>query len=91
MGFDSETQKPVYLDQETDVSFVYKANNDKMRPGLQSEQLALILMDRCVKLNSRFPSSQNEKMIAGLHMFLDACKERIEDRMNRGVMGQLNK
>ncbi len=91
MGFDPETQKPIYLDQEDQVSFVYKRNDGKMRPGLQSEQLALVLMDRCVKLNNRFPSPQNKKMIAGLQMFLDACKERVCDRMNRGVMGELKK
>jgi hypothetical protein len=30
-------------------------------------------------------------MIAGLKMFLDACRERVQDRMDRGVMGDLKK
>lgn len=37
----------------------------------------------------KFPSPQNEKQIAGLRMFLEGCEERVRDRMNRGVMGDL--
>lgn len=58
-------------------------------PGVQSEQLVIILIDRHKKLNSRFPSPQNEKMLLGLQMFLDACKERVDERIKNGVMGQL--
>ncbi len=66
-------------------------NDGKMIPGLQSEQLVYVLLDRCQKLNARFPSPQNEKMMTGLQMFLDACKERVQDRLDRGVMGELKK
>lgn len=80
-----------YVDEHSDIQFVQKNDNGSMTPGLQSEQLAFVLLDRCQKLNNRFPSAQNEKMIAGLQMFIDACRERVEDRMNRGVMGDLKK
>ena len=60
-------------------------------PGWQSEQLALILLDRVKKLNAKYPSDQNSKQIEGLEMYLAACKERIEERINRGVMGELKK
>lgn len=73
------------------IQFVKKNDDGSMVPGLQSEQLAYVMLDRAQKLNARFPSAQNEKMIAGLQMFLDACRERVEDRMNRGVMGDLKK
>lgn len=73
------------------ISFVRKSDDGSMTPGLQSEQLVLMLLDRTQKLNARFPSPQNEKMMAGLQMFLDSCKERVEDRMSRGVMGDLKK
>jgi hypothetical protein len=73
------------------ISFVHKADDGSMTPGLQSEQLVLMLLDRTQKLNARFPSEQNEKMMAGLQMFLDACKERVQDRIDRGVMGDLKK
>lgn len=72
-----------------DIQFVRKNDNGSIIPGLQSEQLVLVLLDRHKKLNARFPSTQNAKMIEGLQMFLDACRERVEERMNRGVMGEL--
>jgi len=73
------------------IDFVKKLDDGTLEPGLQSEQLALILLDRAEKLNKRFPSEQNEKMIAGLKMFIEACTERVQDRIDRGVMGDLKK
>ena len=73
------------------IQFVQKYEDGTIVPGLQSEQLAYILLDRCVKLNKRFPSDHNAKMIAGLDIFLDACRERVEERIERGVMGELKK
>jgi len=81
--------KTEYDDTFQSIQFVQKEYDGSMTAGLQSEQLVLVLMDRAVKLNNRFPSAQNEKMIQGLQLFLDACKERVEDRINRGVMGNL--
>lgn len=89
MGFsDGKTQ---YHDTVQTVQFVQKNDDGSMTPGLQSEQLVYVLLDRAKKLNARFPSEQNEKMIYGLGMFLDACRERVLDRINRGVMGDLKK
>lgn len=73
------------------IQFVQKLDDGTVIPGIQSEQLALVLLDRHKKLNARFPSQQNEKMIKGLEMFLEACKERVQSRMERGVMGKLEK
>lgn len=73
------------------IRFVKKLEDGTIIPGLQSEQLALILIDRHKKLNDRFPSDQNQKMVDGLEMFLEACRERVEDRINRNVMGKLKK
>lgn len=73
------------------IQFVQRNDDGSIIPGLQSEQLALILLDRAKKLNARFPSPFNEKQIAGLQMFLDGCRERVEDRLSRGVMGELKK
>lgn len=73
------------------INFVRKTDDGKIVPGLQSEQLVHVILDRCRKLNARFPSAQNEKMITGLEMFLDACRERVQDRLDRGVMGELKK
>lgn len=79
----------LYVNTTQTLRFVRKNDDGTIDPGMQSEQLALVLMDRAEKLNKRFPSDQNEKMIAGLKMFLDACRERVEDRIKRGVMGDL--
>lgn len=89
LGFnDGKTQ---YVETEQVVRFVQKNDDGTMIPGLQSEQLVLALLDRHEKLNTRFPSEQNAKMIAGLRMFLEACEERVRNRMERGVMGELKK
>lgn len=83
--------KTAYVDSSQVIQFIQKLDDGTIIPGLQSEQLVLALIDRHVKLNARFPSEQNEKMIRGLEMFLEASRERVQDRMNRGVMGELKK
>ena len=89
LGFnDGKTQ---YIETEQVIRFVQKNDDGSMIPGLQSEQLVLALLDRHEKLNARFPSEQSVKMIAGLRMFLEACEERVRNRMERGVMGELKK
>ncbi len=89
IGFINNDHK--YSQGTTHLKFVRRLESGEMVPGLQSEQLVLALKDRTYKLNKKFPSPQNEKMIEGLDMFLEACKERIDDRMQRGVMGDLKK
>ena len=92
MGFENgETQ---YVLSEFDVQsiqFVHKADDGTITPGLQSEQLVIMLLDRHIKLDERFPSPQNKQMISCLQGFLDACQARIDDRINRGVMGKLKR
>lgn len=83
--------KTEYVDSKHSIQFVQKLEDGTVIPGLQSEQLVLVLLDRAIKLNARFPSIQNETMISGLNIFLQACRDRVEDRMNRGVMGDLKK
>jgi len=86
-GFSDDETK--YVESNQVVQFVQKNDDGSMTPGLQSEQLVHVLLDRAVKLNARFPSEQNEKMIDGLNMFLQACQERVQDRIDREVMGDL--
>ena len=81
--------KAEYIESMQNIQFVQKNEDGSMTPGIQSEQLAYVLLDRCTKLNERFPASYNQKMIDGLTIFLDACQERIEDRINRDVLGKL--
>jgi len=88
-GFENgETQ---YVDTFQVLQFVKKEEDGSMTPGLQSEQVLLALIDRHEKLNARFPSEYNDRMIAGMQEAVDAMQERVEDRMTRGVMGDLKK
>lgn len=89
LGFnEGQTQ---YNGDKQIIQFIHKAEDGTITPGLQSEQLVLALIDRHEKLNARFPSEQNEKMLTGLRMFIEACEERVKDRIERGVMGDLKK
>ena len=80
-----------YVESRQEIRFVKKEEDGTMTPGLQSEQLVIALIDRTQKLNAQYPSEFNNKMIAGLQMFLEACKERVQDRISRDVMGKLEK
>lgn len=81
--------KTKYVDATDTIQFVHKHKDGTVTPGWQSEQIALILLDRVKKLNEAFPCKQNEKQIAALQAYLDACQERIDDRLERNVMGDL--
>ncbi len=80
-----------YVPVETRIQFVQKNDDGTIIDGVQSEQLAYVLLDRVIKLNDRFPSEHNEKQIAGLKMFLEGCKDRVRERIERGIMGELKK
>lgn len=81
--------KTTYVDATDTIQFVHKHEDGTITPGWQSEQLVLILLDRVKKLNEKFPCEQNAKQVEALEAYLDACKERIDDRINRNVMGDL--
>lgn len=81
--------KTKYVDATDTIQFVHKHEDGTITPGWQSEQLALILLDRVKKLNEKFPCEQNAKQVEALEAYLDACKERIDDRLDRNVMGDL--
>ena len=89
LGFSDGEAK--YDDSYQEIQFVQKNLDGSMTPGLQSEQLILAIYDRTKKLNNNFPSEQNIEMMDGLQIFLNACKQRIQDRIDRGVMGDLKK
>ena len=80
-----------YSNNAVTLSFIKKLENGTLVEGLQSEQLVEMLIHRTTLLNNKFSSPQFPKMIQGLEMFLEACKERVDDRVNRGVMGELKK
>jgi hypothetical protein len=74
------------------LQFVEKpADGSPVIPGIQSEQLIIALIDRHQRLNEKFPSPFNDLMIKNLEGALAASKARVEDRMEREVMGKLAK
>lgn len=89
LGFAND--KTMYGETYQTLQFVQKNEDGSIIPGLQSEQLALVMIDRAEKLNAAYPSEHNAKQIAGLKLFLEGCQDRIEERMARGVMGELKK
>jgi hypothetical protein len=92
LGFNPATQQAETGTNVHVITFVHKPEGDApMQEGLQSEQLAYVLLDRCQKLNARFPSEHNAKQIAGLEMFIQGCRDRVESRLAAGTMGQLKK
>jgi hypothetical protein len=50
--------KTKYVDATDTIQFVHKHEDGTVTPGWQSEQLALILLDRVKKLNEKFPCEQ---------------------------------
>lgn len=73
------------------IQFCHKADDGHVTPGVLDQQLAIVMLDRIEKLNARFPCEENAQMIAALESFLEASRLRVENRMKRGVMGELKK
>lgn len=80
----------IYDTTEQYIQFC-KMTEDGMMPGVQDEQLLIAMIDRQKELNARFPSDSSIKKLKGLKMALEACEDRVKDRINRGVMGKLKK
>lgn len=83
--------KTKYVETYQTLQFIQKQDDGTIIPGLQSEQLVLMLIDRQKKLNARFPSPFSDKAINGLEIFLEAQRERVQERIDRGIMGELKK
>jgi hypothetical protein len=71
------------------INFVEKRDDGVILPGALTEQILIMLRDRHEKLNARFPSSQNEQFQRGITIALDALENRVRERMEHGVMGEL--
>ena len=56
--------------------------------GWTNEGLISVLIDRTLKLNSRFPCQENIAAVRFLSKALEAFNERTQDRSSRGVEGQ---
>lgn len=88
IGYDKTSDQPVYGQSRQQIKFVHGRGDGTMNYGLQSEQVVIMLIDRTKKLDKQIPSRHNAKMLQGLEMFLEACKERFDERMKAGVAGK---
>lgn len=91
LGFNSKTQKPEYEDSYQTITFVMKRDDGTMQAGVQSEQLLAALIDRHVKLNTKFPSREGSLAITKMEEALFWLEARVDERIRRGVMGDLKK
>lgn len=78
-----------YDDSKTKIIFIQKNDDGSIIPGIQDEQLILVMLDRAKKLNEVYPSKWNNIKIHALNIALDACKGRIKGRIADGIMGEL--
>lgn len=73
------------------IQFVQKLEDGSMTPGIQSEQLLIALIDRHKKLNAKFPSREGSIAITKMEESLLWLGARVQERIDRGVMGNLEK
>lgn len=91
MGWDNENQCTAFVDSKQAFNFTRKDENGLLYPGITSEQLLIVLIHRHKGLNNAFPSPQNDEFIKHITSALDLLEQRIKDRIERGVMGDLKK
>lgn len=73
------------------IRFIKKEDDGTITPGAQSEQLLIVLIDRHKKLNNRFPSREGSLAITKMEEALHWLQSRVEERIERGIMGELTK
>lgn len=89
VGFvDGETK---YEGGTQEIQFVQKNDDGTIIPGLQSEQLLIMLIDRHTKLNNRFSSRSGALAITKMEEALHWLEDRVRERIERDVMGELKK
>lgn len=71
------------------IPFVKRNEDGTWQPGVQTEQLLLLLKDRHEKMNDVFPSDDHAQFVAGIDLALEALERRVRERTTRGVMGEL--
>jgi hypothetical protein len=78
-----------YDDSKTKIHFVQMNEDGTIIPGVQDEQLLLVMLDRAKKLNEVYPSRWNKIKVHALNIALEACMGRVRGRIADGIMGQL--
>ena len=78
-----------YASSEQKLQFVKKDLDGTVVPGVQDEQLLLVMIDRLTKLNNKFPSREGSLAITKLQEALQWLEARVKEREERGVLGDL--
>jgi len=86
-----ENGRANYDDSYQGIQFVQKNEDGSIIPGIQTEQLLRVLIERHQALNNKFPSREGALAITHMQTALLFLQERVAERMDRGVMGQLKK
>jgi hypothetical protein len=73
------------------IQFVKKNSDGSIIKGIQSEQLLIALIDRHKKLNDKYPSKDGAKAIKKMEEALECLEARVKERIERDVMGRLEK
>lgn len=71
------------------LQFVKKLEDGTVIPGLQTEQLLRITLMRHTAFQKKFPSKENACFITHIQEALFWLQERVQERIDRGVMGKL--
>lgn len=79
-----------YDDSTTKINFV-KNEDGSIIPGVQEEQLLLILLDRTKKLNKTNPNKWNDLKIQAFNVALDACKGFMKSKIADEALSDLIK
>ena len=88
-GYNQTKKRVDYSDKKTVIQFIQKNADGSVIPGLQDEQLILVMMDRLKKLDAKFHSDTVTKKMKALQDYLDACKERFDERREKGITNVL--
>lgn len=75
---------------DTHIQFQHGPIKEAGVNGITSEALLVVLLDRTLTLDERFPCAENKLAIEHLRQALQAFNDRTKDRQSRGVEG-LNK
>lgn len=83
--------KSKYDDSVQTIQFAKLDHDGTVTPGVQDEQLIIAMIDRHEKFQKLYPSEENVQIIILLYNILNLKRKRIEDRIERDVMGELKK
>ena len=79
----------VYLFSEQCIQFIHVREDGKVIPGIQDEQLLLVMIDRMNRLNDRFPSKYYVEIMTGLEQAREGMEKRKRERLHDEKLGKL--